>query len=98
MTVSIDSQMQQKIDRYCALAGVNRNTAFGNIMELWERLVYIPETEFLERELLRRKSWGAIVRQRAKAERGDAPDLTMDEIVCEIKQAREERRLKEEAK
>lgn len=96
MTVSMDSLRQQQIERYCALSGASRNSVFDEIMDLWERFVYIPRTEYLEKEERRRKSLEAFQRQRAKAERGDAPDLTMEEIIEEIAQARAERHSNEE--
>ncbi|MBP5645378.1 MAG: hypothetical protein J6W95_05565 [Bacteroidales bacterium] len=37
-------------------------------------------------------------RMRARAERGETPDLTMEEIIAEIAQARAERHAKEGAK
>lgn len=61
MTINVDSQMQQQIDRYCTLSGLTR------------------------------KAWAAIENQRAKAERGETPELTMEEIIAEIQQAHEER-------
>jgi len=59
---------------------------------MWERLVYIPWIEFLEKEEQRRKAREGFNAIRAKAERGEYPDLTMEEINEEIAKARAEKR------
>lgn len=90
LTLSIDPQRQQQIDRYCALSGLSRKAAMDEIMNLWERLVYIPQMDFIEKEARRRKAREAFYAMRARAERGETPDLSMDEIIEEIALARAE--------
>ncbi len=94
MTVSMDSRRQEQIDRFCAISGLSRKQAFNEMMDMWERLVYIPWVEFLEKEEQRRKAREGFNAIRAKAERGEYPDLTMEEINEEIAKARAEKRQK----
>ena len=94
MTITLDPQRQSQIDRYCALVGINQEKALDEVWSLWEELIYLPRTDFMEKEERRRKSWEAFNRHREKAERGECPDLTMDEIIDEISLARAERRAK----
>ena len=95
MTVSMDSRRQEQIDRFCAISGLSRKQTFSEMMDMWERLVYIPWIEFLEKEEQRRKAREGFNAIRAKAERGEYPDLTMEEIIEEIAKARAEKRQKE---
>jgi hypothetical protein len=92
MTVSMDSRRQEQIDRFCAISGLSRKQTFNEMMDMWERLVYIPWIEFLEKEEQRRKAREGFNAIRAKAERGEYPDLTMEEINEEIAKARAEKR------
>lgn len=92
MTVSIDSQMQQQIDRYCALSGLTRDAAIDDMLSRWNQLFLIPEIEFLEKEERYRKARESFNAIRARAERGEFPDLTMEEIDEEIAKARAESR------
>lgn len=94
MTVSMDSRRQEQIDRFCAISGLSRKQTFNEMMDMWERLVYIPWIEFLEKEEQRRKAREGFNAIRAKAERGEYPDLTMEEINEEIAKARAEKRQK----
>ena len=91
MTVSMDSQRQEQIERFCALSGLSRKQTFNDMMDMWEKLVYIPWMEFIEKEERRRKTMEAFKRQREKAERGECPDLSMDEIDAIIADVRSER-------
>ncbi len=95
MTVSMDSRRQEQIDRFCAISGLSRKQTFNEMMDMWERLVYIPWIEFIEQEEKRRKAREGFNAIRAKAERGEYPDLTMEEIIEEIAKARAEKRQKE---
>ena len=95
MTVSIDSQMQQQIDRYCALSGLTRKAALDDMMNRWSQLFLIPEIEFLEKEERRRKAREGFNAIRARAERGEFPEMTMEEIDEEIAKARAEHRQQE---
>ena len=95
MTVSMDSRRQEQIDHFCAISGLSRKQTFNEMMDMWERLVYIPWIEFLEKEEQRRKAREGFNAIRAKAERGEYPNLTMEEINEEIAKARAEKRQKE---
>lgn len=95
MTVSMDSRRQEQIDRFCAISGLSRKQTFNEMMDMWERLVYIPWIEFIEQEEKRRKAREGFNAIRAKAERGEYPDLTMEEIIEEIAKERAEKRQKE---
>ena len=97
VTVSIDSQMQQRIDRYCALSGLARKAAFDDMMSRWYQLFLVPEIEFLEKEERRRKAREGFNTIRARAERGEFPELTMEEINEEIAKALVDYRQHEES-
>lgn len=92
LTIGMTPQRQQQIDRYCALAGISQNKVIDEMWDLWERLVYIPQTDFVEKEERRLKAWEAFRRQRERVERGETPDMSMEDIIEEIKRVREERR------
>lgn len=98
MTVSMDSRRQEQIDRFCAISGLSRKQAFNEMMDMWERLVYIPWIEFLEKEEQRLKTRQAFKKQREKAEKGETPDMTMEEIDAIIAEVRTERYAKTEGK
>ena len=70
MTVSIDAQRQEQIERYCALSGVSKKQTFNDIMDMWEKFVYLPLMDIVEKEERRRKAREAFQRQREKAENG----------------------------
>lgn len=91
MTVSMDSRRQEQIDRFCSISGLSRKQAFNEMMDMWERLVYIPWIEFLEMEEQRLKTRQAFKKQREKAEKGETPDMTMEEIDAIIAEVRTER-------
>lgn len=95
MTVSMDSRRQEQIEKFCALSGISKKQTFNDIMDMWERLVYIPLMDFIEKEERRRKAREGFETIRIKAERGEYPDMTMDEIIEEIAKARMENRQKE---
>ena len=61
------------------------------MMDMWERLVYLPWTSFMENEKRRLNAYSVYLRQRQKAERGETQDLSMDEIdliISEVRAAR----------
>ena len=91
MTVSMDSRRQEQIDRFCAISGLSRKQAFDEMMDMWERLVYIPWVVFLEKEEQRLKTRQVFKKQREKVEKGEAPDMTMEEIDAIIAEVRTER-------
>lgn len=96
MTVSMDSRRQEQIERFCVLSGMSKKQTFNEMMDMWERLVYIPWIEFIEKEEKRRKAREGFNAIRAKAERGEFPDLTMEEIDAIIAEVRAERHAKKE--
>lgn len=96
MTVSMDSQRQEQIERFCVLSGLSKRQAFNDMMDMWEKLVYIPWVEFIEKEERRRNAREAFKRQREKAEKGETPDMTMEEIDAIIAEVRTERYAKKE--
>ncbi len=97
MTVSMDSKRQEQIERFCALSGISRKQTFNDMMDMWERLVYIPWIGFIEKEERRRKAREAFRKQREKVENGDSPEMTMDEIDAIIERVRTERYAKKTA-
>ena len=97
MTVSMDSKRQEQIERFCALSGISRRQTFSDMMDMWEKLVYIPWIDFIEKEEKRRKAREAFRRQREKAENGNAPEMSMEEIDALIEKVRTERYAKKAA-
>ena len=95
MTMNVDAQMQQQIDRYCTLSGVTRKDALNEMMTRWNQMFWIPEIAFLEQEEARRKAREGFNAIRARAERGEFPEMTMEEIIEEIAKARAEHRQQE---
>ena len=91
VTLSIDSQRQEQIERYCALSGISKKQTFNAIMDMWERFVYLPLMDYVEKEEKRRKAREAFRKQREKAERGEAPEMSMEEIDAIISEVRTER-------
>ena len=91
MIVNMNAERRQQIDRFCALSGKSRETAFDEMMDMWEHLVYIPWTNFFEKETARQRALAAFQRQRKKAENGETDDLSMEEIdsiIDEVRKAR----------
>ena len=91
VTVSMDSRRQEQIERFCALSGISKAQTFNEMMDMWEKLVYIPWMDFIEKEERRRQAYEAFRKQREKAERGETPDMSMEEIDAIIEKVRTER-------
>ena len=91
VTVSMDSRRQEQIERFCALSGISKAQTFNEMMDMWEKLVYIPWMDFIEKEERRRRAYEAFRRQREKAERGGTSDMRMEEIDAIIEKVRTER-------
>lgn len=94
MTVRMDNQQKSQFDRLCEQFGMSANTAINIFVKAVIRSKSIPfsikangddEAAAQARE--------AFSRVRAAAERGETPELTVNEIDKEIKEAR---RLKRE--
>lgn len=95
MTVNMDSRMKEQIDQFCALNGTTQEETLSEMMHMWERLVYVPWTEFINKEKTRRRMLDLLARQRERVESGEVKELTLDEINAEIALARAERHAKE---
>lgn len=95
VTVNMDSRMKEQIDQFCALSGNTQEQTFDEMMRMWERLVYVPWTEFTNKEKTRRKMLDLLKRQRERVASGEVKELTLDEINEEIAIARAERHARE---
>ena len=95
MTVNMDSRMKEQIDQFCALNGTTQEETLSEMMHMWERLVYVPWTEFVKKEKARREGIQAFRRIRKMAEESKLPEMTLDEINAEIALARAERHARE---
>ena len=95
MTITLDPLQQQQIERYCALSGVSKDKAMDEMWSMWVKLIYLPWSQNPDKEKRSRDisdlEW--FDKMRARAERGETPDLSMEEIIDEIKRIREERRI-----
>lgn len=96
VTVTMDSRMKEQIDQFCALSGNTQEQTFDEMMRMWERIVFVPWTEFSRKERARQKGMAAFNRIREMAEEGDLPEMTLDEINAEIAAARAERHARED--
>ena len=95
MTVRMDNQQKIEFDRLCEQFGMSANTAINIFVKAVIRSKSIPfSIKAKEEDEVTRKAREAFKRLRAAAERGETPDLTLDEINAEI---REVRRLKKNA-
>ncbi len=94
MTVRIDNQQKVQFDRLCEQFGMSANTAINIFVRAVIRSKSIPFfIKVKEEDEVTREAREAFNRIRAAAERGDTPELTLDEINAEI---REVRRLRKE--
>ena len=91
MALNITPRQQAQWDRYCALSGVAPADARDNMWSLWEEHVYRPWLAEYGREAGQDDNLAWFDQMRAKAERGDTPDLSMEEIIGEIRRIRTER-------
>ena len=88
MTVRMDSQLKASFDALCAEFGMSANTAmnvFANAVVQQRCIPFIIRAEKMEDA----ESFKTL---RARAEAGLTPDLSMEEIDEEIRQARAERK------
>ena len=94
MTVRMDNQQKIEFDRLCEQFGMSANTAINIFVKAVIRSKSIPfSIKAKEEDEVTRKVRETIKRLRAAAERGETPELTLDEINAEI---REVRRLRKE--
>ena len=95
MTVRMDNQQKAQFDKLCEQFGMSANTVINIFVKAVIRSKSIPfsiQAKNEEDEVIA-KAKTAFKQLRAKAERGETPELTLDEINEEI---REVRRLRKE--
>lgn len=97
MTVRMDNQQKAQFDKLCEQFGMSANTAINIFVKVVIRSKSIPFSIQAKNEEeddeVTAKAKAAFKQLRAKAERGETPELTLDEINEEI---REVRRLRKE--
>ena len=95
MTVRMDNQQKAQFDKLCEQFGMSANTAINIFVKAVIRSKSIPFSIQAkeEEDEVTEKAKAAFKQLRAKAERGETPELTLDEINEEI---REVRRLRKE--
>lgn len=104
MTVRLDSNVKKQFDALCQQFGMSSNTALNIFVNQVVRSRSIPFTitvaqpkaepdkksEEVAKEEARQRALEAFRRQRERAERGKTPDLSLDEINAEIREARKQ--------
>ena len=94
MTVRMDNQQKIQFDRLCEQFGMSANTAINIFVRAVIRSKSIPfSINIKDEDEVTAKAREACNSIRAAAERGETPELTLDEINAEI---REVRRLRKE--
>ena len=95
MTVRMDSQQKAEFDKLCEQFGMSANTAINIFVKAVIRSKSIPFSIQVkeEEDEVTAKAKATFKELRAKADRGETPELTLDEINEEI---REVRRLRKE--
>lgn len=89
MTVRMDNQQKVQFDRLCEQFGMSANTAINIFVRAVIRSKSIPFTiKVKDEEEVTTKAREAFNRIRAAAEKGDTPELSLDEINAEIKEVR----------
>lgn len=89
MTVRMDNQQKIEFDRLCEQFGMSANTAINIFVKAVIRSKSIPfSIKAKEEDEVTRKARETFKRLRAAAERGETPELTLDEINAEIREAR----------
>ena len=91
MTVRMDSQLKKMFDALCVEFGMSSNTAINIFARAVVQRRRIPFEIRAERETSYSESYAAFRKMREHAERGETPDLTIEEIDEEIRKARAER-------
>lgn len=94
MTVRLDSQMKAQFDALCEQFGMSANTAINLFVNKVVRSKSIPFTICVteDRDEVRARAIKAFERIREQAESSTEPEMTLEEINEEIRQAREERK------
>ena len=93
MTVRMDNQQKAQFDKLCEQFGMSANTAINIFVKAVIRSKSIPfsiqaKEEEEEEDKVTAKAKATFKELRAKAERGETPELTLDEINEEIREVR----------
>ena len=90
MTVRMDNQQKAQFDKLCEQFGMSANTAINIFVKAVIRSKSIPFSIQAkeEEDELTAKAKATFKELRAKAERGETPELTLDEINEEIREVR----------
>ena len=90
MTVRMDNQQKAQFDKLCEQFGMSANTAINIFVKAVIRSKSIPFSIQAknEEDEVTAKAKAAFKQLRAKAERGETPELTLDEINEEIREVR----------
>ena len=94
MTVRMDNQQKAQFDKLCEQFGMSANTAINIFVKAVIRSKSIPfsiQAKEEEDEVIA-KAKEAFKELRAKADRGETPELTLDEINEEIREVRRSRK------
>lgn len=89
MTVRMDNQQKIQFDRLCEQFGMSANTAINIFVRAVIRSKSIPfAIKLKDEDEVTTKAREAFNRIRAAAEKGDTPELSLDEINAEIREVR----------
>ena len=90
MTVRLDNQQKAQFDKLCEQFGMSANTAINIFVKAVIRSKSIPFSIQAkeEEDEVTAKAKATFKELRAKAERGETPELTLDEINEEIREVR----------
>ena len=91
MTVRMDSFLKQRFDALCAEFGMSANTAMNIFAKAVVQRGKIPFEIRSDRAGYLEQAQEAFMAMRRRAEMGETPDLTMEEIDEEIRKAHAER-------
>jgi addiction module RelB/DinJ family antitoxin len=93
MTVRMDDQQKAQFDRLCEQFGMSANTAINIFVKAVIRSRSIPFFIKAKEEKIddgaTSKTLEAFLQMREAANRGDTPELTLDEINAEIRKVRQ---------
>ena len=88
MTVRMDAQQKSQFDRLCEQFGMSANTAINIFVKAVIRSKSIPFPIKAKDDDAAANARAAFESLRSAAERGETPELTLDEINSEIKEVR----------
>ena len=88
MTVRMDAQQKSQFDRLCEQFGMSANTAINIFVKAVIRSKSIPFPIKAKDDDASANARAAFESLRSAAERGETPELTLDEINAEIKEVR----------